>query len=158
MYAQENREKLVLEVSDKSSLHTVNITDMLLDMLEDDFGTGEFDAVLSGYVENCLMEFVKSRSWHIEKDCLWFGGEDRLGSWRIDSATVQDDLAFWFEYDSWTVMEWLGNFTECFLIWYTAECGCWTPDMNEIREKCPIPFDKTDTVGSLIAKASALFR
>lgn len=131
----------------------INVTELLLEMLDDDSSTGEFDARLSGYVESCLLEFVKNSTWHIENDCMWFGIDRPLATWQINSEMDQTDLAFWFETDAWTIMSHLGDFSDSFLIWYTAECGCWTPDISDISNSCPVQFEETDTIESILKNA-----
>lgn len=131
----------------------LELSDILLDMLNEESNTGEFDARLSSYVESCLQLFVEKSSWHIEDERVWFGidGQIPLSAWSIH-FNKSKDLSIWFESDAWTIMSTIGDFDDCFLIWYTAECGCWVPDMNEIRKSCPILFDDSDSVKSLFEK------
>ena len=152
---ESERDNLLLEISDGNSSISVCIADCLLEMLDSDSSCGEFDARVGGYVEQCLLDFVNNASWHIENGRLWFGLDKCLQEWCIDSNTTQDNLEFWSDCQSWTIMKHIGNFDDCFLIWYTAECGYWTPDMNEIREQCPVSFDETDTVETILQKAAA---
>lgn len=135
---------------------TVSVVEVLNAILDSVSGDAEFDGCLSYYVESCLYAFVQNGTWHIEKDRIWFGPDDKpVRLWTISSDTTQDELAFWFEDDSDAILSHIGDFDECFHIWYMGECACYTPEMIEIREKCPINFDKGDTVESILEKATA---
>ena len=158
-YITLNRNKWIVEcirfddICHEKQTELINVTELLLDILDDDSSTGDFDARLSKYVESCLLEFVENSTWHIENDCVWFGIDKPFVAWQIYSETEPEDIAFWFESDSWTIMTHLGDFSDSFLIWYTAECGCWTPDMSDISNSCPVQFEETDTIESILKKA-----
>ena len=145
------------EIDDEESVirsNSFEITGLLLNMLDMDSSYGEFCARISSYVESCLLEFVKQSKWHVEKDSLWFGPEGSipLSVWSINSQTGDEDLSFWFEADTWTILNHIGDFSDSFLIWYTTECGCVAPDMDEIRGQCPIDIYEEDSVAKVIEK------
>lgn len=134
---------------------TVGVVGVLIATLDSVSGNGEFCACLSEYVDSCLYQFVGQSRWHIERNRIWYGLDGSPEKpWMISADTTQDELGFWFECDPWTIMDHIGNFDEVFLTWYTAECGCYTPDVSEITDKCPIDINKNDTVDSILEKAA----
>lgn len=161
---------------------TISGANILLDVLEEKSNDGEFDAYISRYVERCLEAFVENSEWHygyIEQNgafielsnsteykgsqmrgtpILWFGpdGMQPNDKWSIK---YDEELSYsWFESEPWILVEYfLEDCAEGFLIWYTAECGCEAPDMEEIMKKCPIQFEKDDSIERVDKKIDAFF-
>ena len=64
-----------------------------------------------------------------------------------------DQIQFWFDYDY--LMENLqGAPDQMFLVWYIYECGMYVPDIDEIRECCPVLISESDTPEQLAQKIS----
>lgn len=103
---------------------------------------------------------------------VWFGlrGEKPVKCWTISRAAdmfmkrdyapphdVERWKAFWF--DTFWVFDWvaLTDNDESLIIWMFAECGLVEPDIEPVRERCPIPLREMDTEADLIAKIDWLF-
>lgn len=123
-------------------------------IIEEESERGEFCACVGKYVEDCLLAYCEKSRWHIEENRIWFAPDGVVPKkqWVIDRNTTEDELDFWFTQDTWELMEYVGDFSEVFLIWYCAECGYSFPDMDEIVESCPIEFNEEDTVQSILEK------
>lgn len=92
--------------------------------------------------------------------CIWYGqpNEKPVKRWLISNQMPNSALKFWFEAETWSVISELGDFDDSFLIWYTAECGYCAPDMDEIRDSCPVSLTKEDTVETIVKKVYQYLR
>lgn len=157
--------------------------DILLEFLDNESSSTEFYAKVSGYVEKSFELFVENSTWHLgsmKKDgsiielvsakdytgnfnddipLLWFGptGKKPENIWIIKYG---EELAYgWFADDEWSLIEYLiDDCSDCFGIWYLAECGRWLPDMEEILKICPIKFEETDTIDTVNNKFKQYFK
>jgi len=147
---------LITDNQESAMVFTIDFTDILMEMLEFDSSTGEFNSRLGSYVENCLLKFEKCGEWHISRDAVWFGtnSESADHPWSIDSQTEKDELAIWFEHDSYEFMKLIGDFSENFLFWYVYECGCCIPNIESIRKSCPISIEEADSSADILKKAA----
>ena len=109
-------------------------------------------------------EHVKDRLWRCQgtdySPIVWYGpvNEKPIPEWTISTSTEEYDSNFWFQsslsWQSCDVLEHLIKDYDLVLdIWYLAECGCWTPDMKDIIQKCPVEFEENDTLESFLCKA-----
>ena len=162
----------IIETSEVVRSCSISLLDYVLYMLEDDHGDCLSSCRVGEYIESCLMLFCEKASWHISlvddsgvitdikkglssiidpsNICLWFGTDENgpQTPWMITKETK--DLSFWFETVPWSFLEAISNMCESTLIWYTAECAYWVPDIDQIRRKCPVSFSETDTGESVI--------
>ena len=83
---------------------------------------------------------------------MWFG----LDSGKPDSNWIlwhrrQKGLSnLWSVSLPWEILEVLiANINDSFLIWYTEECNCQTPDIKLILEKCPVALGNRKTCQGL---------
>ena len=167
------------EIGKEISKISISGAEILLEMLEEESTCGEFDAKISGYIEDCLNKYVTSSRWqmgYLQEDgtisvvrksqgkhslstpVLFFGIPDMPvdGKWSIKSNEALP--GYWFEEDQWSLMEFLvDNCSDCFLTWYLAECGNWVPDMLAIIESCPILFEENDSVSAVNQKMNDFF-
>ena len=86
---------------------------------------------------------------------VWFGpsGYPSIPEWRISRFTEEKEFAFWFCTDEKEVIKYLvREATDRFITWYTAVCKCLVPDIQGIRNMCPVPIENGDTVSDYIEK------
>ena len=91
---------------------------------------------------------------------LWFGDSDIPEEpWMISTSMSEEKLGFWFEVEPWFILESIiEDCDDIFLTWYIAECGLGVPDIESIREKCPIVFDETCTMDEIALKMYEFFK
>lgn len=137
-----------------------DVKQRLIDRVYEETTCGEFDAKASGYVENCLLKYASVSHWYVIKQpekeypLLWFGPSEKIDNkcWLID-PNKEIDLSFWFTEDEWSLIHYMGiTDDDCFLVWYFAECGCCVPEIEPIRNACPIVLDESDSREQIIAK------
>lgn len=112
--------------------------------------------------KGCIgIEWTKEKNWVLKGDLyypvVWFGpsGYPSIPEWRICKDTEEEEYEFWFYYDTWSIIDHLGRgASEVFLVWYTAECGCTAPDVETIRNMCPIPIEEGETVSKFLEKTN----
>ena len=107
------------------------------------------------------IEWTEEKNWILKGDLyypvVWFGpsGYPSTPEWRICKDTEEEEFEFWFYDDTWSIINHLGRgASEVFLIWYTAECGCTAPDVETIRNICPIPIEEGETVSQFLEKTN----
>ena len=86
---------------------------------------------------------------------VWFGpsGYPSIPEWRIDRFTEEEEFSFWFCTDEREVIKYLvRGATDRFIKLYTTECKCLVPDIQWIRNMCPVPIEDGDTVSNFIDK------
>ena len=94
---------------------------------------------------------------------MWFDFPDDhskpIRPWVIFPDMGRDSIEFWFETDWQMAMahiiedyDW-----QSFDIWYFAECGRDFPDIEEIRNKCPLTLTREDTAEDINKKLNELF-
>lgn len=91
---------------------------------------------------------------------FWFGisGKAPIPIWTIDCNMPENSIAFWFEQHRGYVLEpLLSDPDEGFLIWYLMECGRFVPEVDEIREGCPIDFSADDSADMIARKINDFF-
>ncbi len=183
-YIRSRKNELVIEsqhISDTGEViktFKISIENYILNRLEEDQIDCQSNCRVGQYIESCLSLFCDKASWHISiidlsgnivdleetnrpvcdssNIILWFGVK-RFGPqtpWIITNET--SDLSFWFERDSWLFLEAISNMEEGTLIWYIYECGNWTPDIDLIRQKCPVSFSASDTGKLVIERVKSL--
>ena len=154
---------------------TISVAAIFLKLLENENSYSEFDANVGAYVESCLMCFTASSRWHyghISRNgelvnagradgipLLWYGPDNTppIDKWTIKYGEDFSDI--WGQPDNWELLNCLiDNCTECFSIWYTAECCYWLPDMEEILSTCPVPFLLNDDLEDINRKIDMFFR
>lgn len=74
----------------------------------------------------------------------------------IDQDT--QDLSFWFERDPERFLDRISNLGEQALFEYVMERGCQIPDIDTIRQACPVANSETDRSEMLIEKAITKYR
>ena len=91
---------------------------------------------------------------------LWFGDSDIPEEpWMISTSMSEEKLGCWFEVEPWFILESIiEDCDDIFLTWYIAECGLGVPDIESIREKCPIVFDETCTMDEISLKMYEFFK
>ena len=110
---------------------------------------------------NTDIEYIKGCKWVFKGEVyypvVWFGpsGYPSIPEWRISKETEEEEFEFWFCTQEWDIIKHLGeNVSDVFLIWYTAECGCSAPEMEVIRNMCPVPIEDGDTVSRFLEKTN----
>lgn len=69
------------------------------------------------------------------------------------TAQLKDFVSY-----AWVAVENLmDDANDAFLTWYTLECGYCAPDMNEIRETCPLSFNEDESYEEIRRKVSQFF-
>ena len=147
----------------------VSMVDYMLRLVDEDRSDCSWDCRINSYIESCLESFVESASWHVgvmgrnteairlldsiqaskmpddDYIIIWYGLDYPImkSPWVITRET--ENMSFWFNETPWTFMEAISDLNEGSLIWYTAECNNWTPNMASIREKCPLVFSEDES-------------
>lgn len=93
------------------------------------------------------------------KPIIWFGLSDTVpdSNWVLwtNNNSINN---LWFLDSDWEVMEALiQNVNDSFLIWYTAECGCYAPNMNSILRECPVAVNAEDSAQIIADKIENFF-
>ena len=105
------------------------------------------------------IEYTEGNKWILKGDLyypvVWFGPEGcpSIPEWRICKDIKETDFNFWFYTQTWEIIKYLGkDASDVFLIWYTAECGFSAPDIEAVRNMCPISIEVGDTVSKFLEK------
>lgn len=94
----------------------------------------------------------------IYKPILWYGtSETPVSPWTIHECMSEKEYGFWEETDEWYIMEYIiDDCDDGFLTWYFPECGRSGPDMDKIKETCPIDLNSIREPGYLEKTLSAI--
>lgn len=94
----------------------------------------------------------------IYKPILWFGiSETPVEPWTIHECMSEKEYSFWEETDEWYIMEYIiDDCYDGFLTWFFPECGRSGPDMDKIKETCPIDLNSIREPGYLKKTLSAI--
>ncbi|MBQ5860099.1 MAG: hypothetical protein IIW62_04175, partial [Selenomonadales bacterium] len=147
----------------------INIADMLLELLEDASSDSGFDAVVGGYVESSLLDFVACSRWQfgyvssngviVDSDdadkvpLLWYGPDNMLPNEKWSIKYGEQISECWFTDDDWELLNYfVEDCTESFSIWYRLECRMCLPDMKKILSECPVSFLETDCLEDINRK------
>lgn len=178
----DSRIHLIAKSSDGSikGNYSISIATLLSEVLDNYSERGEFDAIISSYVESSLHKFVNDSSWHLgfqhqsgnytetnslseyaavknkQHPILWFGID---GIAPIDKWSIIPGKEHNFKWiDEWDLLKCLiDDCSDCFATWYIGECGNWLPDMEQILTTCPIAIDDINTADSLNEKILSYF-
>lgn len=86
---------------------------------------------------------------------LWYGpeGQSPIPRWTISPLDTVEKIHFWFKTENHEIMENLQDDPDqMFLVWYIYECGRWYPDLEDILQKCPVPFFENDSANVISEK------
>lgn len=161
---------LAREECEQSDCDTGGVVEKCLQIIEDN-GTWKFGLKYGEQILTNIQDWpapceVQGKiKWLRDKieliPIIWFGTETTAlpdSKWSISFDSSDAFENFWFEDDSWYVVEYLvDNVNDGFLIWYFPECGRCAPDMAAIIGKCPIAFAKDDTNEIIERKINTFF-
>ena len=88
---------------------------------------------------------------------MWFGVPNQapLDIWKAKAASEKNE-SIWFEEDEWSILaKIIGDYDDYFMTWYFPECGNSVPDIDEIKNTCPVSWDANDSDESLKSKISS---
>lgn len=106
--------------------------------------------------------YGKSYEWGNEnlQPVIWFGLDREKPNahwilWNREKCKIDN---FWFNNESWDILEVLvENLNDSFLIWYTAECGFVTPDMDVLLSDCPVTLKVDELIENTSVKMEEFF-
>ena len=87
---------------------------------------------------------------------MWYGlpNQKPYKAW-IAVPFDEEKGSIWFANDEWNTLGYVvDDADDYFLTWYFPECGYEIPDIDEIKEACPVHWDKNDTKADLSNKIS----